>query len=191
MGENMMVDPNLASINDDVIIRIEMAELESMAEEQDSRKRDLVLAAAEKLAEKYAGDTTVVSAKLQALLSNDRRIGDRKIYGTVSKSYISDILPAEYKRAYAVLEPRDDTPLNAMEEMLARAADLAKSIGVIMQDTLTELQDLRQSGRPGDFEAIREGDRVRDRNNDARIPRQNDGGISAGNCPPSDNWATL
>ena len=152
MGENMMVDPNLASTNDDVIIRIEMAELEAMAEEQDSRKRDLVLAAAEKLAEKYAGDTTVVSAKLQALLSNDRRIGDRKIYGTVSKSYISDILPPEYKRAYAVPEPRDDTPLNAMEEMLARAADLAKSIGVIMQDTLTELQDLRQSGRPGDFE---------------------------------------
>ena len=145
-----LADPNLAGTSDDVIIRIEIDGLTSLADEHNSQKRDLILAAADKLAAKYAADKTVVSAKLQAILSADRTVRNRKIYAIASKSYISDILPAAYKRPYATPEPLDNTPVNAMEEWVARAADLAKSISGIMSGTLDELQELRRSGDPAD-----------------------------------------
>ena len=137
---------------DESLIKSELEALREMAHEQDGMKRDIILRAASKLEEKYDSDLTVISARLQAILCRDKTKHGKKEYLIVSKAYIIDILPDQYKRSYAITPENDDTPVDALEEFILRAADVAKSISSLCNSTLRDIQALRRSKDEHDVE---------------------------------------
>ena len=119
-----------------------------------SKKKEIILAAAQKLQDKYADDTSIICAKVQKLFARDRVAGSRTVYASVSRRYVASVLPANFKRSYNTgdtgtrtddIEDEDDTPANLTEELMQLFADLFGSTAGLARDTLDQLQELRRS----------------------------------------------
>jgi len=91
-------------INDAVIIRDETKELKDVTILHDEKKRDLIIRAAGKLAEKYE-DKSVICSRLQ---KEWRDIN-------ISQTYIKQTLPDEYKRDYTKKEIKTEDVTEAQE----------------------------------------------------------------------------
>ena len=159
------------NVNDDVLIRSEIERLDEILSKEDKYKRELILKAADKLAMKYQDNTTVVCAKLHALICRDKttRAPDGEIisrtHARVSKGYVNEILPKKYKRKYELQEqslsasdddPDDDTPINSAEEALAWLFDIYKDAASVAKSHLADMQQLRRSENPQDQKLYKE-----------------------------------
>lgn len=89
-------------IPDSNIIYDELVALDRAAESQHAAKRAIILAAAHKLGKKYNDNKSIVGARLAKLIATDNRTpdGDVKVYARVSRAWMYDVLPDEYKRGY-------------------------------------------------------------------------------------------
>lgn len=145
--------------NDNVIIKFELEQLTELAKDQEEVKRKLILAAAEKLAtEKYNDNQKVIASKLQALLCKEipARDGNPAIYAKVSKSYLYDVLPIQYKHEKKKQVKQDDTPENLFEEFLTRGVDICKDLSTVLNESLNSVQALRKSDDKKDQKLYKE-----------------------------------
>ena len=147
---------------DDAIIRTELKELRELASNAKDAKRRLILAAAYKLAEKYKDDTSVVANKLTALIARDRVKKDKftgeilgNEYSIVSKAYVYDILPNDYKRSYSTTQAEyDQHPTNLFEECLTHMAEISKTMSTVLSDLIRDLPALRTK-EPEQYDQIK------------------------------------
>ena len=137
---------------DDATIRNELKELRELVDTSKDAKRRLILAAAEKLAEKYKADTSVVAGKLQTLIAKDRVKKNRHTgevlgmdYALVSKGYVYNLLPKAYKREYAEKDTSDAEPINLFEECLTHMASISKNMTTVLNDLIRDLPAMRDT----------------------------------------------
>ena len=107
------------------LIRAETNELQEIMEYHSKRKKELILSAAEKLAEKY-DDTSVIGNKLvKAWEDLD-----------ISKRYILLNLPPEYKREYTKEKVTPNQVSNLFAELRKLCLDMANMYGTWSKKTL-------------------------------------------------------
>ena len=162
----MPVDAILASTSDSVIIQDELDELDREAAAGESRKRDLVLAAAEKLAPKYADEPTKVGRRLLALIARDRRIvlddgTERTVFARVSRGWLYAVLPPKYTREYDPdvdddkdedgeypdEEEEQDEAGRQFQDYLDAGAQALEHAAAAMQEHAAQYDEMRRGGR--------------------------------------------
>ena len=159
----IMGDAELAGTADDVIIREEVDALDDLAAEQDGRKRDIILRAADKLGEKYADNPSIVGQRLKNIIARDRLIKlpdgtERQVFARVSPAYVYMIIPARYKVEYEAVDPEEESAkregLTPLERFLDDAGALCLQLGPMLDAHAAQLEDMRTSKNKEDQEAF-------------------------------------
>ena len=148
-----------SNVNDSVLIRSELEELAEIESQVLGRKKDIIMAAADKLAMKYADNPSVVCTKLKSILSKDITILEngkpKSTYTRISPQYIMDILPAKYKQANSRRdEKKDDTPMNLFEEMLDQMCDCLDVASATTKNMSKAVKKLRETDK-AEYDSIK------------------------------------
>ena len=125
----------------------------------DIEKNKIILTAAQKLADKYPDDLSSISSRLSKLWSIDKIDKSTKEiiqHAKMTRTYIADVLPANYKREYKKQKKETHEPADLFEEAIRRIGDICKDLSMVYTEMYDHVQDLARSEDPKDQKLLKE-----------------------------------
>ena len=152
-------DPRSAS--DAVYLKKELDEMDDLYESHnfENEKSKVILRAAEMLKEKYPDSQNIISSILCKFWATDLKDKKTKTiikHAKMSRSYLLEILPPQYKREYKKKEKKSNEPANLFEEAIRRTADICKDLAQVYNEMYSQVKEMQDSEDAQDHEILTE-----------------------------------